>query len=91
MRSLIANEQRTEIFASAVRQRITADNELLGPSDLEFDPGAAEPTALVDRISSFGDQPLEPELLSDPGQLMLGAAKLVRKPDILRSFFNQLG
>jgi len=71
-------------------QRVAADNELLGLGDLEFDPGAAASATFIDSTSSFGDQPLEAEFLSNREQFVLTAVKLTREPDILRSFFKQL-
>jgi hypothetical protein len=38
----------------------------------------------------FWQPALEPELLSNPEQFVLAAAKLTGEPDVLRSFFKQL-
>ena len=60
---------------ASLRQRVTADNELLRFGDLEFDPGTAAPAAFVDRIWLFGDQPLEAKLLCDSEQIVFTAAE----------------
>jgi hypothetical protein len=48
VRTIVADQQRARVFPTSFRQRITADNELLGLSDLVFDPGTAAPAAFVD-------------------------------------------
>jgi hypothetical protein len=40
---VVADKQGSEIFPVSFRQRVAADNELLGFGDLEFDPGTAAP------------------------------------------------
>jgi hypothetical protein len=53
----------------------------------DFDPGPLRrPLALVDRIQSFRDQALETKLLRDPDQVLCGAKKFLRDPDIVGRF-----
>jgi hypothetical protein len=78
VRTLVANEQGTKIFPVPFGQRVTADYELARLGDVVFDPGTAAPAAFVERISSFGDQSLEAELLGNAEQFIFAAAELVR-------------
>ena len=71
---MVADKEGPEIFAPAFRERITADNELLGFGDLVFDQ-AHRFNGRFHRLNSvFGDQSLEAKLLSDAEQLIFGAA-----------------
>jgi hypothetical protein len=66
-----------------MRERVPADNEFLGFGDLVLDPGAAAPIAFVDGGFSLGDQSLQTKFLSDADKLVIAAAELVGKPDIV--------
>jgi len=44
------------VASASFRERIAADSEFLRLGYLEFDPGTAASTALVERIQSFRDQ-----------------------------------
>ena len=85
---MIAKEQGAEISPVSFRQRVAADNKFLRFGDLEFDPGATAPAALVDRIFPFGDQTLEAKLLRDSEELIFAAAEFIGEPDIFRRFLE---
>ena len=91
VRTIVADEQRAEVFASSFGERVAADNELLTLGDFEFDPGAAAPAVLVDRIQSLRDQAFEAKLLRDPKQVLFEALQTFRDPDIWRRFFENVG
>jgi hypothetical protein len=76
------------VAPASFRQRVAADNKFLRLGDLEFDPGTATPAAFVNRISFFGDQALEAELLCDSEQIIFTAAEFVRELDILGRFLK---
>jgi hypothetical protein len=79
------------VFPTSLRERVIADHEFLGQSQLDLDPGTTAPAAFVKRMFSFRDQALAAELLRDPEQLLLGAAKLVREPNIFRGLLEGSG
>jgi hypothetical protein len=74
-----------EVFAAALRGRVTADHELLLQGELDFDPGAAAPAGLIGGIWSLGYQAFEVEVARNFKKLFSGSRQLLGKLDVLRS------
>jgi hypothetical protein len=70
-RPVVTDKQSAKVFAAAFWWGVTADDELLGSRQFDFNPGAAAPARLVQRIRSFCDQAFELELLCYSEKLFL--------------------
>ena len=74
-----------------LRQRVTADDELLRFGDLEFNPGAAAPAAFRTLNFSFSDQPLEAEFFRNSEQFLFATAKLIEELNVFRRLLEKVG
>ena len=91
VRSIVADEQRTEVRAAAFGRRVADDDELLLLGEFDFDPSTAASATLVERIRPFGDQAFQQELPCNLEKLFSVAPQLIGEADIVRSFLPQLG
>src|SRR5260221_14516687 len=91
VRTIVTDEQRTEVHAAAFGRRVSADNKLLLRSQLAFDPSPAAPSAFVDTLRPFCDQAFELELPCNLEKVISVAVQLLGEPNIVRGFLQQLG
>ena len=60
LRTIVADQQRAEVFPVSFRECVASDSKLLRLGDLEFDAGTASPAAFVDEFGLLATSPSRP-------------------------------
>src|SRR5258708_7833702 len=78
---VVSDQDRTEMLPRSLGRREPTDHKFLLVHALEFDPGAAAPPGLINRIAQFADQSLETAPLDLVQKRLRVSTDLARKAD----------